>query len=180
LIGRRTLAGLFAVAACLGACGGAPPSQVVGIVDMQRALRECNDGQLAMTHLRSLFEMRQRDLDQRQGYLVAMRQQIDAQHAAGTDTTGLEAQYQQELARLQGDFQTFQAELERGEQEATADIVQRLEGVLMTLSEQRGIDLVIDRQYAPIVRGRVVDLTDEVVRAYDQRAQLPPTSALVH
>jgi outer membrane protein len=166
--------------ALLVGCGGATTSPVVAVIDMQRALRECNDGQLAMTHLRSLFEIRQRELDQRQGYLVAMRQQIDAQRGAGTDTTAAEAQYQQELARLQGDFSTFQAELQRGEQEATADILQRMQTVLTELAAERGVDVVIDRQYAPMVGTRVVDLTDEVVRAYNQRASLPPSSALVH
>jgi outer membrane protein len=177
LIGRLRAAFFVAL---LAACGGAAPSPVVGVVDMQRALRECNDGQLAMAHLRSLFEIRQRELDQRQGYLSAMRQQIDAQHAAGADTTAMEAQYQQQVAALQQEFTQFQAELAHGEEEATRDIIGRLETVLTELSTQRGIDLVVDRQYVPMVGARVVDLTTDVVRAYDQRASLPPSSALVH
>ncbi len=175
----RSLLSCTSLVVLLG-CGAAAPSPVVGVVDMQRALRECNDGQLAMTHLRSLFEIRQRELDQRQGYLVGMHQQIDAQHAAGADTAALEAQYEHELAALQAEFAAFTEELQRGEQEATADIVHRMETVLTEISTARGIDLVLDRSNVPMVGARVVDLTDDVVRAYDHRASLPPSSALVH
>jgi outer membrane protein len=164
---RALLVPLFLVVLLASACGGG--GTTLAVVDMQRALRECNDGRAAMTRLSGLRAQRQADLDHRQEALRTEQQAIATAQAQGQNVAGRQAAFQTQMTTLQAEFQQFQMELASAEQEATVHILEQLKSSLATLAASRGVDFVLDEgggdtsYHGPHVQ----DLTADLIHAYD-------------
>ena len=71
-----------------------------------------------------------------------------------------------DAARLADDFQK---ELEKKEQGLLQRVLQDLSGVIERVCKQRGYFLVVERRGASVLYAAAeADLTDDVIRAYDQ------------
>ncbi len=169
---------LFLATAAVG-CGGAPArGTVVATVDLQRALNESQAGQRERGRLQMMFRNRQSQLDERQEQLRAERDRIEAERQRVAEGSDEAAQlqddfekYRRDLAALQAEYQGDQEELQTAENRATHEIISRMATLVHELAEQRGIDIVIEHGEGGIVSTstRAINLTDDVVRAYDER-----------
>jgi outer membrane protein len=88
-------------------------AQKIGVVDMQRALMETEDGRKAKDQLKKLFEQRQKTLDKQQDDLKAMKESVEKQR----DVLAREVwakkveDLQKALGELQATYMEFQREL---------------------------------------------------------------------
>ena len=71
MITARTAAFAFAALLFTASHSGVALAQKIGVVDMQRALMETEDGRQAKDQLKKLFEQRQKTLDKQQNDLTA-------------------------------------------------------------------------------------------------------------
>ena len=73
-----------------------------------------------------------------------------------------------DAARLMDDFQK---ELEKKEQALLQRVLQELSGVIDRVGKERGYYLIVEKRGASVLYASPdADLTDEVIRAYDQQA----------
>ena len=145
----------------------------VGVINVQVAVTSTAEGKLAAAELQSQFAPRQTELDN-------MRKQIDdMQTRLRTGQTTLSDEEKARLAR-EGDqmtrtYQRKQQEAQDDFNDAQQDIVNRIGGKLMTVldkySKDNGYAVVFDTssQQTPVIyASNQVDITQEIVRLYDQ------------
>src|SRR3954462_13495306 len=100
-------------------------AQKIGVVDMQRALAETEDGRKAKDMLKKLFEQRQKTLDKAQNDLKVLKDSIDKQHEVlQRDALAKKVEeYQKAAGELQATYVDFQRELAAKEGELTKPIL---------------------------------------------------------
>src|SRR6188474_2112567 len=124
----------FALSALLLVAARTAPAQAqkIGVVDMQRALMETEDGRKAKDQLKKLFEQRQKTLDKQQEDLKAMKEGLDKQKdVLARDVLMKKAEeLQKKLAELQTTYMEFQRELAAKEGEMTRPIIDRMQRIM--------------------------------------------------
>jgi outer membrane protein len=145
-------------------------AQKIGVVDMQRALAETEDGRKAKDTLKKLFEQRQKTLDKQQNDLKALKDGLDKQR----DVLQREVlakkleEYQKAVAELQTTYVDFQRELAAKEGELTKPILMRMERVVRRIGQAEGYSLVVDRSEAGVMYvPSTYDLTDVLIQRYN-------------
>jgi outer membrane protein len=143
----------------------------IAIVDVQRAVAETRDGRRAQDELKQMFDKRQQELDAKQSELGRERDEIERQ-ASTLSRSAVEKrkeELQRKITELQSVFVEYNKDLQKREGELTAPIIGKLKAVVARRAEQDGYDVVLDKQATPYAR-RSLDLTDQVVKAYDDGA----------
>lgn len=142
----------------------------IAVVDLQRALNETEDGRRAKARLRRLFKQRQQELDQRQGELKALKENIEknAEVWARDVLQKRAEEYQKAYIELQQQYVEYQRELAEKEGEMTQVIIQRMEQILRRIGQTDGYTLIMERNEAGVVWVPTnLDLTDDVIQRYN-------------
>jgi outer membrane protein len=145
----------------------------LGVVDMQRAILETDQGRRAKNQLKTLFEKRQVELDRRQNALKRMRDDLERQqHTLDQATLRQRAEeYQKQLVDLQQNYVQYQQELAQREAELTKQIYVNLEGLIRQIGQSQNYTAIFE-QSGVVWSPQHLDLTDQVVQMYNQ--QYPP------
>jgi outer membrane protein len=163
------LAALFG-AAILPHAASAQAAQKIGVVDLQRAINETEDGRKAKDRLKKLFESRQQGLDKKQTELKKLKDELEQQKnvlARDVLETKVEA-YQKQLVELQQVYVENQKELAEKEGELTKDIVARMERILRRIGQSEGYSLIVERGEGGVIFVPThLDLTDVVIQRYN-------------
>lgn len=177
---RRALGQVLVVGVALGlAAAGeaqAPAAQRIGFVDVQRVLARSAAGVAAREQLEREKAAMQKELDGRRQDLEKLRDELEKKGPLMTadarrDRQDLFERKRRDAARLVDDFQK---EIEKKEQQLVRRVLEDLRGVVDRVGKQRGYHLVLQRTLGiglpPVVlyAGPEADLTDEIIRAYDQ------------
>jgi outer membrane protein len=145
----------------------------VAFVDVQRVLARSTAGVAAREQLEREKATMQREMDGKRVELEKLREEIEKKGPLMTADTRRDKSDQferkrRDAARLADDFQK---ELEKKEQGLLQKVLQDVSGVVEKVGKQRGYLLVVERRGATVLYAAPeADLTDEVIRAYDQEA----------
>lgn len=176
----RRLAGIIMALGLVASAGGAraqapaasvPPPTRIGYVDVQRVLARAQAGVAARESLEREKATMQREMDGKRQELEKLREELEKKGPLMTAEVRREKQdvferKRRDAARLADDFQK---ELEKKEQGLLQRVLADLSGVIERLGRQKGYYLVLERRGAVVLYAATeADLTDEVIRAYDQ------------
>jgi len=142
----------------------------IGVVDLQRAINETEDGRKSKDKLKKLFESRQTGLDKKQEDLKKLKEEIEKQQSLWTPEVRQQKfeSYQKQLADLQQIYVDYQRELAEKEGELTKTIVERMEKILRRIGQTDGYTLIMERSEAGIIYVPTnLDLTDIVIQRYN-------------
>jgi outer membrane protein len=162
----------FVLAALLASAGlpRAASAQKIGVVDMQRALTETEEGRKAKDQLKKLFDQRQKTLDKQQTDLKTLKDSLEKQR----DVLSREVlakkleEYQKAFAELQTTYMEFQRELAAKEGELTKPILERMQRVMKRIGQADGYALIVERGEAGVVYvPSTYDLTDVLIQRYN-------------
>ena len=155
----------------------APPASAmtsrIAYVDVQRVLARSVAGVAAREQLERDKATMQKEMDGKRQELEKLREEIEKKGSLMTADTRRDKQDQferkrRDAARLADDFQK---ELEKKEQGLLQKVLQDVSGVVERVGKQRGLHLVVERRGATVLYASPeADLTDEVIRVYDQEA----------
>jgi len=143
----------------------------VAYVDVQRVLARSAAGVAAREQLEREKAAMQREMDAKRVELEKLREEIEKKGPLMTADARRDKQDQfdrkrRDAARLADDFQK---ELEKKEQGLLAKVLQDVTGVVERVGKQRGLQLIVERRGATVLYGAAeADLTDEIIRVYDQ------------
>ena len=143
----------------------------VGLVDVQRVLARSAAGVSAREQLEREKASMQKEMDAKRQELEKLRDEIEKRGPLMTADARREKQdlferKRRDAARLGDDFQK---ELEKKEQALLQRVLQDLSGVVERVGKERGYHLIVERRGAVVLYAAAeADLTDEVIRAYDQ------------
>ena len=145
-------------------------AQKIGVVDMQRALMETEDGRKAKDQLKKLFESRQKTLDKQQEDLKAMKEGLEKQQSVlSREVLGKKAEeLQKKFAELQTTYMEFQRELQAKEGEMTRPILDRMQRIMKRIGQADGYALIMERGEAGVIYvPSTYDLTDVLIQRYN-------------
>jgi outer membrane protein len=164
----RTLAvGLLALGAATAASDARADTRI-GVVNVQFAVTQTEDGIRATNTFKKLFDRRQQDLDARQADLAKMREDIEKQTRilSRESLTRRMEDWQKRMVDLQTTYVDHNRELQKKQAELTNPIMKKMIGVIGRIAKKNGYDVIVDAQAVPYVRSDL-DLTDQVVQMYN-------------
>ena len=145
----------------------------VAYVDVQRVLARSVAGVAAREALEREKATMQREMEGKRQELEKLREEIEKKGPLMTADARRDKQDQferkrRDAARLVDDFQK---ELEKKEQGLLQKVLQDVSGVVEKVGKQRGLQLIVERRGATVLYAAPeADLTEEIIRAYDQEA----------
>ena len=140
----------------------------LGVVDLQRALNEVEEGASAKKNLKKEFDEKQKTLDNKQNELKHLKDELDAQVTMMTPEKKAErvADLQKKLLEVQQLYMSLQQDLSKREGEATAAIFQKMGVILGQMGEEQGYFAIVEKTAVPYFRPSL-DVTNELIRRYN-------------
>jgi outer membrane protein len=146
----------------------------VAIVDIQRILARSVAGAAAREQLEKDKAAMQRQLDGQKTELERMRDELEKKGQLLSADARREKQETLErkvrdVRRLVDDLQK---ELQKKEQEILAKVLNDVSGVVQKVGKEKGYFMIVERRNAGVIYAAAeADVTDEVIRAFDDEAR---------
>jgi len=160
--------------------GAAAPASSIRIayIDVQRVLARSSAGVAAREQLEREKTVMQKEMDGKRVELEKLRDELEKKGALMTADARREKQEgferkRRDAARMMDDFQK---ELEKKEQILLQRVLQELSGVIERVGKEKGYYMIVEKRGASVLYASTdADLTDEIIRAYDQAAPAKKT-----
>lgn len=168
--GRRIGAALAALGALLGMAAIAAAELRVAVVDLQRALNECEAGRRAKDQVKSKFERSQDQLKRQREDLDRLKEDYDRKAAVlkEEERRSLEKDLENRTLEFKRKYEDFQRDLKRTDSELTAAIVEELYQIVRDYGAKNSYSLVFEASSGALIYSdRAVDITDEIVKLHD-------------
>jgi outer membrane protein len=157
----------------------APASSArIAYIDVQRVLARSSSGVAAREQLEREKSVMQKEMDAKRQELEKLRDELEKKGPLMTADARRERQEsferkRRDAARMMDDFQK---ELEKKEQVLLQRVLQELSGVIEKVGKDRGYYIIVEKRGASVLYASPdADLTDEIIRAYDQQAPAKKT-----
>jgi outer membrane protein len=160
----------------MAAAGTARADVRLAYVDIQRALNECRAGRAAKTQFRGRVERLQTQLESEQSGVERLKQELETKGPLmqPDQRQNLEDEYAKKLRQFQDDYKNSRDELQQRDNEVTGAIVRDLAMVVRQLGEKDGYTMVMEKG-SLLWAIPSIDITDQVIRAYDAMNVKPGT-----
>jgi len=142
----------------------------IAVVDMQRALNECDAGKKAKDQVKSKFEKSQDSLKRQREDLDRMKDDYDRKALVLKDEErrNLEKDLETRGLEFKRKYEDFQRDLKRTDAELTASIVEELYGIVRDYGQKNGYSLVLEASSGALLyNDKAVDITDEIVKLHN-------------
>ena len=152
----------------------------IAYIDVQRVLARSAAGVAAREQLEREKATMQKEMDGKRVELEKLREEIEKKGALLTADARREKQEQferkrRDAARLADDFQK---ELERKESVLLQKVLQEVSGIIERVGKERNYYMIVEKRGAGVVYASAeADLTDEVIKAFDQQSPKGPAPA---
>ena len=156
-----------------GAQAPAPAPARIAFIDIQRVLVRSAAGVAAREQLEKEKAAMQREMDTKRQEVDKLREELEKKGSLLTGDARREKEDQLERKRRDATrlADDFQRELGRKEQQLLVKVQQELVGVIEKVGKQKGYYIIVERRGAGVLYfAAEADLTDEIIRAYDQEA----------
>ena len=148
----------------------------IAVVSIQKALNEVEQGKKAKADLKSEFDAKQKKLDLQQDELKKMREDLDKKKVvlAPSDLQSKEESFNKKYLELQKNFADYRQEIVQKEGQFTAAIIKNLKEICEEVGKKEGYTLIVENsQDAILYAGAKDDLTDKVIKLYNERNKGP-------
>jgi len=148
----------------------APQANRIGYVDLQRILARSQAGVQAREQIEKEKAVMQKQVDGQKGDYDKLRDELEKKGQLLSADARREKQEALErktrdIRRLLDDLEK---ELQKKEQTMGAKILRDLEGIFTRVGKEKGYALIVERRQAGVVYGAPeIDVTDEVIKAFD-------------
>jgi outer membrane protein len=142
----------------------------VAVVDMQRALNECDAGKRAKDQVKSKFERAQDQLKRQRESLDSRREDYEKKATVmrEEERRNLEKQLEGDTLEFKRKYEDFQRDLKRTDAELTSGIVEELYGIVREIGERNRYSMVLEASSGQLLYAdKALDVTDEVVRMHN-------------
>jgi len=150
-----------------------PASTRVAYIDVQRVLTRSAAGVAAREALEKDRASMQKEMDAKRQELEKIRDELEKRGPLMTADARREKEEQLERKRRDATrlADDFQRELQRKEQQLGSKVLQDLVGLIERYGKQKGYQMIVEKRGAGLIYGAPeLDITDEIIRSYDQEA----------
>ena len=170
---RFTMVSLLAIAVGLtpwrpaGAAGG---DLRIAVVDMQRALNDCDAGKKAKDQVKAKFERSQDQLKRQREDLDRLKEDYDKKALVlkEEERRNLEKDLETRTLDFKRKYEDFQRDLKRTDAELTSGIVEEIYGIVREYGEKNGYSLVLEASSGALLYSdKTVDVTEEIIKIHN-------------
>ncbi|HEV3278810.1 MAG TPA: OmpH family outer membrane protein [Terriglobia bacterium] len=181
---KRVFSGtILAIALAAVMCAAqdpAPSSEKVAVINIQQAIAQTGEGKQALDALSKKYEPKRQGLQRQQDEINALQDQIQKQASTLSDEE--RARMQRDLDQKQRLFKREQdddqADWQADNQDAVQRIGQKMVKVINDYALKQAYALVLDDSQLPVYYvAKGVDITDPIVKLYDQANPAPASAA---
>ena len=143
----------------------------IGLVDMQRCLNRSKEGQKAVKLLKKKDDVLKRQLDTKQKELLELRRELEKQAMmlsmdAQEDKRRLIERKTRELEYL---YKDLNEEMRRAQKKEEKRVLKEIGKVIEKIGSEENYTLIIEKRAGAVLyRVKSIDITEKVIRAYDQ------------
>lgn len=168
---RTVLFGLV-LSTAVALAPSARAADVIGYVNLQRAILEVEDGKKAKARLKKTFEEKQAKLQKEEAELEKLRAQLEgADPETADDATKAKAiELQKRFLKLRQDLMNEQQDLKKLESEALSAITDKMRKVIAQMGKKGGYLMIMEAQESSLLFAKPhLDITNEVIRKYNAK-----------
>jgi outer membrane protein len=169
---------VIAGAAALALATTARAEMRVAVVDMQRALNECDAGKKAKDQVRAKFEKAQNELKKEREDLDKARDEFEKKSILlkEDERRDRERELENRTLDFKRKYEDMQRDLKRTDAELTSGIVEQLYGIVSEYGKQQGYTLVLEASSGLLYADKALDITDAIVKIHNSApaAKGPP------
>lgn len=166
------LGGTAAEAQAPAPAAGGGGLQRIAYIDVQRVLARSAAGVAAREQLEREKAVMQKEMDGKRQELEKLREEIEKKGALLTADARRDKQEQFERKRRDAarTMDDFQKELEKKESVLLQKVLQDVSGIIERIGKDKGYYLIVEKRGAGVIYASPeADLTDEIIRAFDQQ-----------
>jgi outer membrane protein len=144
----------------------------VAVVDMQRALNECDAGKRAKDQVKSKFERAQDQLKRQRESLDARREDYEKKATVmrEEERRNLEKQLEGDTLEFKRKYEDFQRDLKRTDSELTSGIVEELYAIVNDYGREQGYTMVLEASSGALLYAdKSLDITDQIVSIHNSQ-----------
>src|SRR6185503_553990 len=164
-------AAVAAALVCLALAASVRAAELrVAVVDMQRALNECDAGKKAKDQVKAKFEKSQDDLKRQREDLDRRKDEYERKATVlkEEERRNLEKDLETRSLDFKRKYEDFQRDLKRTDAELTSSIVEELYGIVRDYGAKNGYSLVLEASSGALLyNDKAVDITDEIVKLHN-------------
>jgi outer membrane protein len=151
----------------------------VAVVDMQRALNECDAGKKAKDQVKGKFDKAQDSLKKQRDDLDKAREDFDKKALVLKEDQrrDLEKDFEAKQLEFKRRYEDFQRDLKRTDAELTSGIVEQLYGIVAEIGAAQGYTMVLESSSGALLyNDKSIDITDDVIKAHNANPNRPRAS----
>ena len=145
----------------------------IAYIDVQRILARSSAGVAAMEQLEKDKTTMHKDIDGKRTELEKLRDELEKKGALLSAEARKDKQetLERKVRDVRRVVDDYRIELERKEQGLLQKVLVDISGVVERVGKQRGFLLIVEKRGGGVLYGASeADLTDEIIKAYDQEA----------
>jgi outer membrane protein len=157
---------------CFAGSAAAQGGVKIGIVDLQRCIAESAEGKRVYNELKAKKDDMQKQVDKKQDELLKLSDMLEKQSMMlSMDAKENKAkEFDRKKREFKYMYEDLTEEMRKAEAEARNRLIAELEGVVSEVGERGGYTLLFERRSGGIMYfGKVIDVTDDVVKLYDKK-----------
>ncbi|HJQ82431.1 MAG TPA: OmpH family outer membrane protein [Candidatus Binatia bacterium] len=167
---KTRMAGGIAAAALVVLAATACAEMRIAVVDMQRALNECDAGKKAKDQVKGKFEKSQDQLRRQREDLDRLKEDYDRKALVlkEEERRNLEKDLESRGLEFKRKYEDFQRDLKRTDAELTSSIVEELYAIVRDYGEKNGYQLVLEASSGALLyNDKAVDVTEQIVKLHN-------------
>lgn len=153
---------------------GEAGQEKIGVVDLQRCFVESKRGKRIVEELQKKKDALQKKFDKKQNAFLKLEDEIKKQAMMLSTEARLskEREYERMRRELKYTYEDLMGEMRQAELDARRRVFKELEKIVNDIGKTGNYFLIMERRAGGIMYyGKAVDITDQVVKAYDLAKQ---------
>jgi len=170
MAGRTMVRALVTAGVLLMVAAVARADLRIAVVDMQRALNECDAGKKAKDQVKAKFEKSQDQLRKQREDLDKMKEDYDRKALVlkEEERHTLEKDLETRGLEFKRKYEDFERDLKRTDAELTSSIVEELYEIVRDYGAKNNYSLVLEASSGALLyNDKTVDITDEIVKLHN-------------
>ncbi|MHB8174120.1 MAG: OmpH/Skp family outer membrane protein [Nitrospirota bacterium] len=161
-------------------CGAAAAADIkLGYINMLKVEKESVAGKQALTTLENMANDKQAKIQERRKEIEKMQKELDKQSSiiSADERQRREDKLQKEYKNYQRYYSDSQDELSKKKEELANKMFDEVTKVIKKYGKEEGYTIILDRSvvlYAP----QAVDITDKIIKAYDDTKETKQTKEI--
>jgi outer membrane protein len=150
----------------------ADDAQKIGLIDMQKAIQNSEEGKKAKSELETAFNKKKKELQGEESNLKKLQEDFQKQQAALSETAKKKKQddLQAKFMKYQELLQKSQTEIQKKEQEMSEPIIKKIRVAVGDVAKKRNYSMVLEKnENVVIYSSDKDDVTDDVIAQINKK-----------